>query len=92
MKLFCDILKNPLAAGEKNHGLGKVSQSTWKAWTLSRVSSGMPEDLQGKSRAEFRLDARRPEAVSESQPGKVAISRIPACRQSSKSQKQVRGQ
>lgn len=64
MKLFCGILKkkNTLAAGKKNQGPGKVSQSTWKAWTLSSVSPGMPKDLQGKNGAEFGLEARRPEA------------------------------
>lgn len=31
MKLFCGILKESLIAGKKTHGLGKVSQSTWKA-------------------------------------------------------------
>lgn len=46
-----------------------LSHRTGKTWTLSRVSPGMPKDLQGKNRAEFRLEARRPEAKSEPQLG-----------------------
>lgn len=33
---------------EKKLGLGKVFQSTGKAWTLSRVNPEMPKDMQGK--------------------------------------------
>lgn len=61
--------KKTPAFGKKENGLGKVSSAQGKPWTLSRVSPGMPKDPQGKNRAQFRLEARRPEARSKPQLG-----------------------
>lgn len=49
MNLFHRILKKTLATGKKEHGLGKLSQRSGKAWTPSRVSLGMPKDLRART-------------------------------------------
>lgn len=58
MKLFHGILKKITVAENKEHGIGKVSQRSEKAWIPSKVRPGKPKHLQGKTGQSLGLKPR----------------------------------